>query len=75
MDVRIGVTYSAKELKLDIDGDADEVTNLVKQALDEADTVVWLTDRRGTRVAVPIDKLAYVEIEGSEGDRHVGFGS
>lgn len=75
MDVRIGVTYATKELSLDIDGSSDEVEETVRQALAGAEGVLWLIDRRGTRVAVPLDKLAYIEIEGSGGDRHVGFGN
>lgn len=75
MDVRIGVTYAPKELTLEMEATTDEVSQQVENALSGNGTFLWLTDRNGTRVGVPLDKLAYVEIEGSESDRHVGFGS
>lgn len=74
MDVRIGVTYTPKELTLEMDGTVDDVTSEVESAIDGNGSFLWLTDRRGHRVGVPLDKLAYVEIESGEGDKHVGFG-
>ena len=75
MVVRIGVTYTAKEIEVDLpdDADADELTKLVEEALADDAGVLWLTDRRGRRVGVPSPKVAYVEIGGHE-DRRVGFG-
>ena len=35
--------------------------------------MLWLTDRRGRRVGVPADKLAYVDIGAVAGERRVGF--
>lgn len=74
MDVRIGVTYSSKELDLELDDDADpgRVRGDVESALAGDTTVLWLTDRRGRTVGVPVDKLAYVEI-GPKDDRRIGF--
>jgi hypothetical protein len=74
MDVKIGVVYTAKELIVDVDGEADEVRSTVESALAGGDAVLWLVDRRGRRVGVPADKLAYVEFGGEE-TRRVGFGS
>jgi hypothetical protein len=76
VDVRIGVTYSSKELEVELAEDADP--EKLKGEIDVAlsgDGALWLTDRRGRQVAVPIDKVAYVEI-GSPDDAHrIGFGS
>ena len=76
MDVRIGVTYSPKEIEVDLgdDADGDELVKLVEEALADAAGVLWLKDRRGRRVGVPSGKLAYVEIGGYE-ERRVGFGA
>ncbi len=74
MDVRIGVIH-AKELLLQMDGSADDVSTSVQQALDGGGTHLWMTDKRGHRYCVPLDKLAYVEIESVEGKKTVGFGS
>ena len=77
MDVRIGVTYSPKELDVDL-GDAadpDAVRADVENALATESGVLWLVDRRGRRVGVPVSKVAYVEISGKHEDRRIGFGS
>ena len=75
MVVRIGVTYTAKELEVDLPDDADgeKVVEQIEEALADEGRVLWLTDRRGRRVGVPSAKVAYVEIGGQE-DRRVGFG-
>ena len=76
MDVRIGVTYSPKELEVDLGDDADpeKLKGQIDAAL-EGKGALWLTDRRGRQVAVPVDKVAYVEI-GSPDDAHrIGFGA
>ena len=77
MDVRIGVTYSPKELDLELDDDQgpDDVRSLVEAALGGKEPVLWLTDRRGRQVGVPVDKLAYVEIGAPGADRRIGFGA
>ena len=74
MDVKIGVVYTAKELIVDVDGEADEVRSSIEKALAGGNAVLWLVDRKGRRVGVPADKLAYVEFGGEE-TRRVGFGS
>ncbi len=75
VDVRIGVTYSAKELDLEVpEGTSPEdLRKQVESALADDDSVLWLTDRRGRRVGVVADKISYVEIGSESGDRRVGF--
>ena len=75
MDVRIGVTYSTKEIEVQLGDDADPsaVRAEIDQAIGAGGTL-WLTDRKGRQVGVPVDRLAYVEI-GSPSDRtRIGFG-
>jgi hypothetical protein len=76
VDVRIGVTYSAKELDLEVpDGTtAEDVRKQVESALADDDSVLWLTDRRGRQVGVPVSKVAYVEIGSPHDERRIGFG-
>lgn len=75
MDVRIGVTYTAKELEVDLgdDADSDAIRDDVDTALAGDGAVLWLTDKRGRRVGVPVDKVAYVEIGSPEDARRIGF--
>ena len=76
MDVRIGVTYSPKELDLELeDGtDAAAIRSQVEAALGGGEAgVLWLTDKRGRQVGVPVGKIAYVEIGTDKGGRSIGF--
>ena len=77
MVVRIGVTYTPKEIEVELgdDADGDDVAKLVEEAVSGNGQVLWLTDRRGRRVGVPSDKLAYVEIGTGLEERRVGFGA
>ena len=36
--------------------------------------MLWLTDRKGRQVGVPVAKVAYVEIGSPSADRRIGFG-
>jgi Protein of unknown function (DUF3107) len=75
VDVRIGVTYSPKELEVELPDDADpaEVKDSVEAALGGS-SALWFTDRRGRQIGVPADKVAYVEIGGPEDGHRIGFG-
>jgi hypothetical protein len=76
VDVRIGVTQSPKELILEMsdDTDRDKLVKSIESALG-ADGVLWLTDRKGRKVGVPVAKVAYVEVGTNDDSRHVGFGT
>jgi hypothetical protein len=77
VDVRIGIVQSPKELEVELpdDTDRDKVLADIESALSGGDDVLWLTDRRGRRVAVPVAKVAYVEVGAPSPDRRVGFGA
>ena len=77
MDVRIGVTYSPKELDLDLvdDVDRDALKKSIEAALSDDDGVLWLSDKRGREVAIPSGKVAYVELGSPEDERRIGFGA
>jgi hypothetical protein len=76
VDVRIGVTYTAKELDIELadDADAERLQSDVDAALAGDTKVFWISDRKGRRVGVPTDKIAYVEIGSPEPGRRIGFG-
>lgn len=76
MDVRIGIVQTPKELEVELgdDVDRDRVLAEIEAALG-GDAVLWLTDRRGRRVGVPVAKVAYVEVGAPTSDRRVGFGA
>ncbi|MDQ6910152.1 MAG: DUF3107 domain-containing protein [Actinomycetota bacterium] len=74
MQVRIGIVQSPKEIDIDLD-DSDDGNALVSQITEAmADSgMLWLTDKRGRRIGVATEKVAYVEVGTESGDRHVGF--
>jgi hypothetical protein len=75
MEVKLGVTYSPKELVVEVEQSADEVAALVETAMSGKGKVLWLTDAKGRRIGVPTDKLAYVEVGEEHPDKRVGFSS
>jgi hypothetical protein len=77
VDVRIGVTYTAKEIDVELASDTDlsQLRSTVDRALSGEDKVLWLTDDHGRQVAVPAEKIAYVELGSPDGERRIGFAS
>jgi hypothetical protein len=75
VDIRIGVQYSPKEIEVILpdDTDADSVRKHVEKAIESSGTL-WFTDRRGRQYGIPAEKLSYIEIGSSEGNRRIGFG-
>ncbi|MGH9182758.1 MAG: DUF3107 domain-containing protein [Acidimicrobiales bacterium] len=76
MDVRIGVTYTPKEIDVELGEGADpaRLREEIEAMLADDTGVLWLTDRKGRQVGVPVAKVAYVEIGGPD-ERRIGFGS
>ncbi len=75
MEVRIAVTHAPREITVDV-GDSvkgDDLIEEIRAAMAGESQMLWFTDRRGKRLGVPVDKLAYVEIADSESERRVGF--
>ena len=77
MDVRIGITHTPKELEVEMpdDADLDKVLADIEKLLKTGDGVLWLTDRKGRRVGIPVVKVAYVEVGAPSSERRVGFGA
>ncbi len=77
MDVRIGITQTPKEIEVEMpdDADPDRVVADIEKLLETGDGVLWLTDRKGRRVGIPVVKVAYVEVGAPASDRRVGFGA
>ena len=75
MEVKLGVTYSPKELVVEVDQSADDVTSLVEEAVAGKSRVLWRSDTKGRRVGVPTEKLAYIELGEEHPAKRVGFSS
>jgi hypothetical protein len=75
MEIRIGVVYTARELTVETEESVDSVTATIESAISNGDSLLWLTDTKGRRIGVPVDKIAYVEVAADAGGRKVGFGA
>ncbi len=75
MEIRIGVTYSPKEIEIDLADDitGDELVEKISASVGEEGSMLWLSDRKGRRVGIPTAKLSYVEIGAPRTERRVGF--
>jgi hypothetical protein len=71
VEVKIGVQHAPRELTLESAQTPAEVEQAVTEAMAK-DTVLTLTDEKGRRVIIPVDKVAYVEIAESS-NRPFGF--
>jgi hypothetical protein len=73
VEVKIGIQSVPRELVVETKSSLEEVERDLAAAV--ADNGVFtLEDDKGGRVLVPADKIAYLEIGGSE-PRRIGFGN
>jgi hypothetical protein len=72
VEVKIGVQFASRELVLESAQTSADVAAAVSEALSAQSGVLSLVDEKGRRVIVPVDKLAYVEID-ETAVRRVGF--
>ena len=47
----------------------------VEEALAGKVEVLWMKDKRGREVAIPAEKIAFVEFGTPDGERRLGFGA
>ena len=73
MEIKIGIQHVARELTVETEATGAEVEAELRKALTEH-TMLALTDEKGRKVLVPVDKVAYIDL-GQEKARPVGFGS
>ena len=76
VDVRIGVLHTPKEILVELADSVDrtELKATISDALTAETKVLWLTDKKGRDVAVPVSKVAYIEVSSATADRPIGFG-
>jgi hypothetical protein len=74
VNIRIGMTYSSKELEIELEeGKGEKVVEQITESIVKDAGMLWLTDRRGRRVGVSTSKLAWVELGPETEGRRVGF--
>lgn len=77
MNVRIGVLHTPKELDVELDGDADidDVRADIESVVAAGEGMLWLTDRRGRQIGVPVERIAYVDVTPKPASGRIGFGA
>jgi Protein of unknown function (DUF3107) len=74
VEVRIGVTQSIKEIEVELDDvERDKTLAEISATVGTGEGVLWLTDKRGRTVGVPVAKVAYIEVGSPAEERRVGF--
>jgi len=73
MEVKIGVVNASRELTIDTSLEPGDLEEQVRTAVTKGG-VLALSDAKGRRIVVPVEKLAYVEITTSTVGQ-VGFRS
>jgi hypothetical protein len=76
VDVRIGLVYSPRELEVELPDDTDvaALQGDVDRILAEETSTLWLTDKKGNRVAVSGSKVTFVQIGAGSEKGRIGFG-
>jgi hypothetical protein len=73
VEVKIGVQWAPRELVVETYSSAEEVQRILAAAVADGGVFI-LSDHKGGTVMVPADKIAYLELGGTE-TRRVGFGN
>jgi len=73
VEVKIGIQSVPRELVVETKSSSEEVERILAAAVADGG-VFMLGDDKGGKILVPADKIAYLEIGGSE-PRRIGFGN
>jgi hypothetical protein len=75
VEIKIGVIQSPREIEIDMgdEVDSEKLIEDIQEAMGNDSSMLWFTDRRGKRVGVVTERLAYVEVGATGHERRVGF--
>ena len=73
MEIKIGIQSVPRELVIETRSSFEEVQRALAAAVADGG-VLTLGDDKSGRVLIPADKIAYLEVSGSE-PRRIGFGN
>lgn len=72
MQARIGIVDSGKVIEIEVE-DSDAFRSEIEEVLSGGGGVHWFTDVKRRSVAIPVERIAYVEIDAEDANRQVGF--
>src|ERR1700690_20916 len=73
VEVKIGIQSTPRELVVETESGAEEIERSLTSALADG-SIFAIRDDKGGRILIPAEKVAYVELAGSE-TRRIGFGN
>ncbi|NLE96721.1 MAG: DUF3107 domain-containing protein [Propionibacterium sp.] len=73
MEIKLGIADVAREVTVETNATAAEVTAALRSAL-ESDGIFEIADSKGGKVLIPARQVGFVEL-GSASARPVGFGA
>ncbi|MGC9154285.1 MAG: DUF3107 domain-containing protein [Ferrimicrobium sp.] len=75
MEIRIGLGDAMREIELEMDDGTDQakVIEEFAKAQSGSESLWWLTDRKGKKVGVPVNKILFIEVGPNKEQRKVGF--
>lgn len=71
MEIKVGIRQVAREVVLESDEEASNISKALTEALKDGG-VLTLNDTQGRTVLIPAESIGYVEL-GQENARRVGF--
>ena len=76
VEVRIGLSNTVREVELELadDVDSEGVKASIDSAVASGSGIVWLEDRKGRRVGLVAEKIAYVDLGPASDKGRIGFG-
>lgn len=72
MEIKLGIVQVAREITLETQESADEISSRLASAV-ESNGIFELEDDKGRKILMPAGRVGYVEL-GSPNARPVGFG-
>lgn len=76
MEVVFGVQATERALRVELnEKDVDALRKQLEEIFSEAGSgqILWITDKSGRVLGIPVDKLSYVELGAEKAGRTVGF--
>jgi hypothetical protein len=70
--VKVGVAETNRVIELEAES-ADAIKTVVEEAYSTGKSILWFEDTKNRLVGIPLEKVAYVEIDQEGDSRQVGF--
>jgi hypothetical protein len=70
--VKVGVAETNRVIELETES-ADAIKTVMEEAYSSGKSILWFEDTKSRLVGIPLEKVAYIEIDQASDSRQVGF--